>query len=327
MIGSTPLDIFIGLVFIYLTYSLLATILMEIIATNLGFRARNLKIVVIRMLSDEEFKGTRAIKAFISGKYIGESGSLARSFYKSHIIKNLSSGSYFSKPSAVSPEIFVEALISVIGKGQRSIADNVIAFLNDPTQRDKIGAETYDQLKFFLEDSNQDLEKFKERLQLWFKEMTIRSIGWYKRRVQVILFAIGLVISTIFNVDTLAITQKLSQDDEATTQLVQLANTDSYAEYIKNRPDDKQKQMDAYKTLSAKAFETQQILSLSRCDGEKGTCTCFEKYFFGGYSNFIGCLLSALAISLGAPFWYDLLNKLMQFKASVYPNIDDKKDK
>ena len=52
MFGSTALNIVIGLILIYLLYSLLATIIGEIIATGLGLRARNLERSIKRMLDD-----------------------------------------------------------------------------------------------------------------------------------------------------------------------------------------------------------------------------------------------------------------------------------
>jgi len=54
MFNNVCLDIFIGLVFIYLLYSLLATIVAEIITTQLGIRALNLKDAIDRMLSDTQ---------------------------------------------------------------------------------------------------------------------------------------------------------------------------------------------------------------------------------------------------------------------------------
>ena len=53
MLDSVVLDIVIGLVFIYLLYSLLATIIQEIIASYFGFRAKILERAVFRMLEDE----------------------------------------------------------------------------------------------------------------------------------------------------------------------------------------------------------------------------------------------------------------------------------
>ena len=42
----------------------------------------------------------------------------------------------------------------------------------------------------------------------------------------------------------------------------------------------------------------------------------------------LGYLLTALALSLGAPFWFDLLNKLMKLRGAVAtPTSDDKEKK
>ena len=52
MFNNVAFDVVLGLVFIYLLYSLLVTILGEIISTKLGIRARLLRIAVERMLND-----------------------------------------------------------------------------------------------------------------------------------------------------------------------------------------------------------------------------------------------------------------------------------
>ena len=53
MFNSVVLDIVIGLIFIYLLYSLMATIIQEIIASYFGFRAKILERAIFRMLEDE----------------------------------------------------------------------------------------------------------------------------------------------------------------------------------------------------------------------------------------------------------------------------------
>ena len=61
MTGSVAVDIAIGLIFVFLLYSLLASIVQEIIATFLGLRARNLKHAIRRMLQDDDVNnGTKA---------------------------------------------------------------------------------------------------------------------------------------------------------------------------------------------------------------------------------------------------------------------------
>jgi hypothetical protein len=41
----------------------------------------------------------------------------------------------------------------------------------------------------------------------------------------------------------------------------------------------------------------------------------------------IGLLLTALATSLGAPFWFDLLKKVMMVRAGVNPAEDSRQSK
>ena len=57
MFNSTALDVVIGLVFIYLLYSLLASIIQEIIATQLAFRSKVLEKAILRMLEDGKTTG------------------------------------------------------------------------------------------------------------------------------------------------------------------------------------------------------------------------------------------------------------------------------
>ncbi|MGZ8538832.1 MAG: hypothetical protein ACXWV9_11240, partial [Flavisolibacter sp.] len=61
MFNNIALDVCIGLVFIFLLYSLLATIILELIAHILDLRARMLTKALRNMLEDRDEKhGTRA---------------------------------------------------------------------------------------------------------------------------------------------------------------------------------------------------------------------------------------------------------------------------
>jgi hypothetical protein len=54
-----------------------------------------------------------------------------------------------------------------------------------------------------------------------------------------------------------------------------------------------------------------------------------ESFNFGSLlRSVLGWIITALAISLGAPFWYDLLNKFMKLRSSVAtPTSDDREKK
>ena len=49
---------------------------------------------------------------------------------------------------------------------------------------------------------------------------------------------------------------------------------------------------------------------------EEGSCTCYDIPHKSKGKAFLGWLITALAISLGSPFWFDILNKLVKVRGS-----------
>ena len=54
---------------------------------------------------------------------------------------------------------------------------------------------------------------------------------------------------------------------------------------------------------------------------------CTTHYFVCILKSLLGWVITALALSLGAPFWFDLLNKLMKLRGSVATPTSDNKEK
>src|SRR5665647_1653992 len=97
MFNSVVLDVVIGLVFIYLLYSLLATIIQEIIATYLGLRAKMLKKGISRMLDDD-----------VNAKGISDI------FYGHPLIKYLGENKSHSNPAYLAAKNFSKVLIDLL---------------------------------------------------------------------------------------------------------------------------------------------------------------------------------------------------------------------
>lgn len=128
MFNSPVLDTAIGLVFIFLLYSLLATSVNEAMATLFSFRARMLRKGIINgMLSDTPNNGNAwnnmmgSAKEFllfiwriISGERYKYSNQLGGLFYKHPIIKNYGTGNRFSVPSYLSKGNFSTIMIDVL---------------------------------------------------------------------------------------------------------------------------------------------------------------------------------------------------------------------
>lgn len=336
MFNSVVLDVVIGLVFIYLLYSLFATIIQEIIATKINLRAKTLKKGIARMLDDDnDSKGN----------------CLSRAFYKHPLIKYLGQDKRLCKsgePAYLTAQNFAKVLIDLLrgenfepGQSQNPLIQQAI---NEKKilwgEGTKISAETLSYIKSIWADAQGDVEKFRALLEQWFDDTMERASGWYKKQTQKILFLIGLFIAISFNVDSISIAKKLSNNPKLAAQLANNASV-----YLQNHEGNATNLNDSGKIIpkdnivpltlmdSANSLVQKNIKDANELLGLGWTKICKNgKSKFSFCSNFywhsiFGWIITALAISLGAPFWFDLLNKLMKLRSSVASNTPDDKQK
>jgi len=335
MFNSVVLDVVIGLTFIYLLYSLFATIIQEIIAANINLRAKTLKKGIARMLDDDS-------------KEI----CFSKEFYKHPLIKFLGQNKRNGKsgePAYLTAQNFAKVFIDLLrgdnfqpGQSQNPLIQQA---LNEKKtlwgDRAKISTETLSYIKSIWADAQGDVEKFRTLLEQWFDDTMERASGWYKKQTQVILFFIGLSIAIFFNVDTISIAKKLSNNPKLAAQLA-----DNASVYIQNHKEIGINTVDSGKIIpkhkitesialidSANSLVQKNIKDANELLGLGWTKICKNgKSKFSFCSNFywhsiLGWIITALAISLGAPFWFDLLNKLMKLRSSVASNTPDEKQK
>ena len=251
MIQSSILEVAIGLFFVFLLYSLLATALREMIAGALDQRAKTLYQGISTMLTKTELDQGK-IKVFLGwlergGKNVvetiqslwkkSEKNTLYEKFYNHPIIKNYGQNYLYKKPSYISPQNFSSILLDVIKdlkpeyRGKALTIDMVEEVLKsekakDGTKEKKIIDDELNQiLQFHLQEAGRDIDVFKARLEKWFNDSMDRVSGWYKRNNQYWLFAIGFFLSLTFNLDTIEIAEYLSSNHEDRKALVEMAGT------------------------------------------------------------------------------------------------------
>jgi len=377
MLNSSIFDVVTGLIFIYLLYSLLATLVQEILATRYSFRSKILERAIFRMLEDDHIFKNRFKSFFYLFKKLGNGGkpnSMTATFYKHPLIKFLGENENHSKPAYIKKETFSKVMIDLLRGDQVKPDDDIPLFIQQSLNekktnwgKAKIGDETSSYLNSIWVDSSGDVSRFRENLEEWFELTMDRASEWYKRHVQIILFFIGMAIALIFNVDTLIIVEKLEKDPKLREQLVQQASAftnaypdlDAEVKKQKTEVDNLWKQMsstEGQRADSAKIryFAAQENLEkytkvqvvrehlMSRADslinvdikkandviglGLNSYGQTFEKWscFF---KSLVGWIVTALALSLGAPFWFDLLNKLMKLRSAVAGATSEKKEK
>lgn len=215
----------------------------------------------------------------------------------------------------------------------------------------ELGFETQMFLQSLWADAYGDAERFKIKLEEWYDDTMQRAIGWYKICTQYILFALGLILAISFNIDAIDIAKKLSHDPDLREQMVQNAAT--FAENNKDLAqrlslaDSAQRNIlkpqydssiahaarlldSAQKLVNTDIKKVNELLALGwacphdtiaghkHSEGKYDGIAALQCTISNTYKNtsIPGWILTAFAISLGAPFWFDMLNKIMKLRSA-----------
>lgn len=361
MFNSVVLEIVIGLIFIYLLYSLLATVVQEIISTNFSLRAKVLENAISRMLEDGNkfrFRLKGLVSLFFPSRKQEDTMGPSKLFYCHPLIYYLGE-SKKSKPSYINKGTFAKVLIDLLrgekarpGMDLKTLIQQSLDEGKTAWGKVQIDEQTLIYLNSIWTDANGDIEKFRIYIENWFEETMARASGWYKKYTQLILLFIGLGIAIVFNVDTLEIVNKLEKDPEIREQLVQQADNfvaahpnldkelvDAKTQHTKLMeiiakkgsavdsidPSIEEQKIAAYEQLKVKRDSlinaADQLINddLNKVNNLLGEQ--IWSYKWRGWPSFLqsifGWFLTAVAISLGAPFWFDLLNKMMKLRSSI----------
>ncbi len=288
------LTVIIGIVFILLLLSLLATTVMELLASFLHLRGRNLVKALRNMLASSD-----------------TTEQLLQDFKNNSLFKHISqqySRSTQGPPSYMDGETFQSILFDIILKGED--VDKLKEKIDELPDEDLRNV-----LNQLLRDSENELDGFKNKIIKWFNDVMDRSSGWYKRYTQKILIAVGVIIALVFNADTFAIYEHLSTDAESLDRVVQLA--ESYVEVQGEELSQPQNRTFDESLDDLETLIDQQINEVKSPLGLGWENADFSHYeFYDWLAKIMGYIVTALAISLGAPFWFDLLRKIVNIRSS-----------
>ncbi|GAB5553940.1 MAG: hypothetical protein Sapg2KO_35310 [Saprospiraceae bacterium] len=287
------LQVVIGLVFVLLLLSLLATTIMELLASFFALRGRNLESALKNLLSSSD-KAEELFKDF-------KSNSLYRQLSQK-------AGKTRRSPSYLSAESFQSILFDVILKGEKidQIVDKIETLPDDDLKN---------VLKQLLNDAEYELQEFKGKIHGWYDNIMDRASGWYKRMVQKIVVLVGIMIAVVFNADTIAIFERLESDPESLQQVVNLAEN-----YLAKT--DAEQVITATPTFDQRLDEVRSLINDEIEQAKSPLGLGWEGISFRTFSptewgiKILGWIVTALAISLGAPFWFDLLRKLVNIRSS-----------
>jgi len=308
MFDSTLIEVALGLFATYALLSLLGTAIAEIIVALLNVRAKNLASAVEELLTDNQ---------------------IARKFYQHPYVKNLNNDSPAKRPQSLPSRTFAQALLSAVEsvasadsrpRNPRANPVNTlratVGKITDPAMRDA--------LITAIDSADGKIEQARDNVAQWFDAAMERVTQQYKRYTQKILLAIGLILAVAINVDTIHIASVLAHSPALREQVGSDAITAAqfwqarYDQIAEPQPLAVSVQPEAIpaaeKKLDFKAiYDDLAGLNVPIGWDEPAWDYAKERCFI---FPMLGWLLTAFAVSLGAPFWFDLIAKVAPLRPS-----------
>lgn len=303
-LGSPVIDIAIGLSFVFFLLSVIASAISEFCAGVVNLRGKILLKGIEGMIGD-----ARLAREVFDHPLLRTNGKKDSKFGLT--VKEGEPPSFWSriklerKPSYVSAKNFARALLAVANEKKP-----------DPEkgQGDSSAAFLWQQLAALgIAGRERDLPK----VERWFDDSMDRVSGWYKRWSQWLTIAIAIAVAIGLNANTLRIAERL--DKEPATRAAVVASAEKTLEKQGESAEEVAKE--EKKSVEPVAQIKEAGETFSKATGE---VTALKLPFLWGdgndpgtmswIDNALGWLLTVVAISLGAPFWFDTLNKLANLR-------------
>ncbi len=289
-LGGSTLEVAIGLAFVFFLLSVIVSAVTEGISWRKGKRAEKLREGLVGMLGHE---------------FAGE-------LLNHPLAKNDLGGTDAGKdPSYLSPRNFALALVQLLNqKGEtdedlfESVKKGVKALEAEGGDAKKLaeqlGALTGEAA--LVETAEKRLRAFRRSTEAWFDDTMDRVSGWYKRWSQWVNLLVALIVAVGLNASAIRIAERLQSDPTVRSAVLVGAQNAS-------KPTAPSGEAAESAVTELKALKIPLLWSEGNDPFASGKLGPMVR-------GVLGWLITAIAISLGAPFWFDALSKLARLKTT-----------
>ncbi|MEG4497212.1 hypothetical protein QUB05_20610 [Microcoleus sp. F10-C6] len=318
------LNVAIGLFFIYLILSLLVSGIQELIATVLEWRAKQLKEAIQIILGDNEANDPSAKQA----------QKIANELWNHPLIRSLNQRKILRGsvgPSYISSKMFAATLLEIIQTdydfNASGTIDDIVESIKENKKLDpEIQRRIYSialiaQRK--ASASEKGIKSLEKEIRIWFDQSMERASGVYNRNVKGFTFLIGLVVTLALNADTFHILERLNKDTALRSSINQLA-----AKVVAENKEPSLNQINSYldNITMPLGWSTREQFK-NQVNPRYPAKPQLGDWVLGIIKLIFGWLLSAGAIAMGAPFWFDLLGKFINVRNAGQVPESTSKDK
>jgi len=352
--GSEILDVAIGLILLFLILSLVCSSVKEALETVFKYRARDLERGIRELFGDLDrqhmvplFYNHPLINGLFKNRYNPNKPRDLPSYIPSAAFALALTDLVLSGKAQAALQANGAADSAVIPAQAPAAEPTTFTSLahavsNLPANSDLRGA-----LLPLIESAGDDITRARKNIEDWFNSSMDRVSGWYKRRTQLIIAGVGFAMATFLNVDSIAIARYLNTSQTARSVLVaqveahrrsqpQSGETTASAQPsgpaagpksptpgVQIAPPSSSELIDPLGWLERQGGipvgwlfspEPGQQKSDFERDWRRAPVT------LGGWlMKIAGILFTGFAVALGAPFWFDVLNKFMVIRSTVKP--------
>ncbi len=285
---GTFVDVLLGLTLLYLLLALICSAVGELLASVLGWRAKSLRQGIKDLLDDQKAE------------------ALYKALKEDPRVEGLTKLSGRHGPSYLSGKMFATAVLGGLTldsspKGADWSEHLQKGIANLPASRVR------NSLQAMVKEADNKYDDFRKEVASWFDDAMERMSGVYKRRLQRVSLGIALVITLALGADTFDIAARLWNDAGQLAQITVIAD---------------QKAQDGLG--SSEIYASLEQLRPFPVGWRAGLSWGWPDIII----RILGLLLTTLAVSLGAPFWFNTLQRLNAIRSSgPRPARDDAKQK
>lgn len=295
------LDLVIGLIFIYFLLSLACSAVQEIISSILRLRPK----VLNRWIRDTFSKGN-----------IGEA------ILKHKLIDGLTAKGRMA--AYIPSDKFSRVLLDIIHHRQFGDKPYTIDSLRQAiTATDLLDADFKRSLLQSIAEAQGEVTRVRYEVQAWFDQAMERVSGTYKKKVQTIILCISVVLTGLLNADTIELARYLYENPSVRQSLAdraeQIAHDSTYRELVNKIKQAEQDTLRPWKNAKEAVENINKNVAQLKTIKAELDATRLPLGWKNKPQNWIikilGLMFTALAVSLGAPFWFDMLNKLVNLRS------------
>jgi hypothetical protein len=183
-------------------------------------------------------------------------------------------------------------------------------------------------------DADDAIAQVRTNVATWFDSSMGRLSGYYKRRVQRVAFAIGIAVALFLGIDSFAIGKTLWFDQTMRAVIVTEAEqaTQAPEQQAAQTPEQLIGRLSSLQIPAGWTVVSDRAVcsgyfgfKLTRCIYPAGLGEAANQLFKASFfQTLLGIIVTGIAAAQGAPFWFELLSKVINMRGSGGPPAGDK---